>query len=357
VAGALILIALALGSIAVPWRKQPIPEPIWLLAVGTTAGRLLGAPAWVVRGASSVGLLALLFTVGVELASAGHRPLSRAGARVALVGAAVLALVGGLATSTLTGDLDLTAALVIAAIPTSAGIASRIASPVGVPHPISYPEIVAAAVADDFLGLALLVLAPVLLPGVSEARALIVLGASAGLAIGFLALKLTRVPLRLVRALALAAAGLAVGVSPALVGVFVGHDLPEAEGVPVVRGAARVLAPLFFVASGEQLDPSLLVHPAVLATIGLLLGALLVSRAAMVLAASGTRRARWHVGSAMLPRGEVTIAIGLVLLRAHVLGPSAYAALIGLVVASTLASGIITPRLHPHATDGTAPDP
>lgn len=356
-AGGLLLVAIALASIVVPWRKIPVPEPIWLIAVGALAGRLLAAPNAVVSLASSVGLLALLFTVGVELATAGHRPLSAAGARVALVGAAVLALLGGLGADALIGRASLTAALVIAAIPTSAGIASRIASPVGVPRPISYPEIISAAVADDFLGLALLVIAPAMLPGINETRSLVALGVSVGLAIGFLALKLTPWALRLLRSTLLASVGLVAGVSPALVGVFIGHDLPDSENLPPVRGAARLLAPLFFVASGERLDPALLVHPGVVILIGLLLAALLVSRAAMVLVASGTRRTRSHVGSAMLPRGEVTIAIGLALLRAHVLGPHGYAALIGLVVVSTLASGIITPLLHPNAGDdgGLAP--
>lgn len=353
-AGELALVVIALGSLAVPWRRVPIPEPIWLIALGALAGRLLAAPTDALQVASSVGLLALLFTVGIELSTEGHHPLSPSGTRVALVGATVLAIVGGLALDAVLANVGLTAALVIAAIPTSAGIASRIASPLGVPHPTSYPEIIAAAVADDFLGLALLVLAPLLLPGIDETHALVALGASVGLAAGFLGLKLARWPLRLLRSLVFASVGLAAGVSPALVGVFVGHDLPEAERSRAVRVATRLCAPLFFIASGERLDPALLVQPEVAALVGVLICALLVSRVAMALVASGPRRARWHVGSSMLPRGEVTIAIGLVLLGAHVLGARGYGALIGLVVVSTLVSGAISPLLHPHPGGGEA---
>jgi Kef-type K+ transport system membrane component KefB len=336
----------AVGGIPTRWLR--IPEPIALLVVGALARVLIGGQAnqGILNVGAYVGLFALLFGVGVELADLGHRPLTPRGALLATIGALVLCGVG-LALLDVIEPLSLKVlALVLCSIPTSAGIAARLLRPHGTGEGSGYPMIISAAVADDFIGIALLVVAPLFAVGAvfhlfsSPTIALI---ASVLIAIAMIVIRPSRSRGKLLKLSVLTAAGVTTGVSAALLGVFDGHAIASLltrrlkHWVVVVE---RLLPTMFFMTAGYAIRLPLLSHLDVLVAGALVLVALFISRLAIAVAAPGAAHTRLAVGAGMLARGEVTIAMALVFLQSRVLTNANYATLMTIVLGSTAISAL-----------------
>jgi Kef-type K+ transport system membrane component KefB len=97
------------------------------------------------------------------------------------------------------------------------------------------------------------------------------------------------------------------------------------------------LVPIFFVLTGMRADLGALAHPSTLLLVAALLAAAVVGKLACGLAASrGTDRLA--VAAGMLPRGEVSLVFANLGLASHLFDSSVYAALVTIVVLTTLAT-------------------
>ncbi|WP_298338919.1 cation:proton antiporter [Ferrimicrobium sp.] len=342
----IVVVGLVIGTIPQRWLR--IPEPIVLLVVGALMRSTLGANA---NAASLsivayIGLFALLFGVGVELADLGHRPLTPRGLGLASIGATVLGALGFamLAWQRSAGLAEL--ALILSAIPTSAGIAARLLRPHGTGEGSGYPIIISAAVADDFFGIALLVLAPLFAAGATfglTGSPTIALAASLVIVGAMLLIRPKASALIFTKVVVLTIGGVISGVSAALLGVFDGHEIAAHLGAPARRWLPfleRLLPTVFFMVAGYDIRLPLLVYANVLLSASLILVALLISRLAIGAATPGDLHVRIAVGAGMLARGEVTIAMALVFLQSGVLSNTDYAILMAVVLGSTLLSGL-----------------
>jgi predicted amino acid-binding ACT domain protein len=98
----------------------------------------------------------------------------------------------------------------------------------------------------------------------------------------------------------------------------------------------HLLVPVFFVQIGVDVNVRELARPAVLGLAGGLLVVAVAGKVAAALAAVGTRGDRWLIGLGMLPRGEVGLIFAGLGLRQGVLGEDLYAALLLVVLGTTL---------------------
>ncbi|MCL5053947.1 cation:proton antiporter [Ferrimicrobium acidiphilum] len=342
-----IVVGLAIGTVPPKWLR--LPEPMVLLAIGALLRVALGGHANedVFKVAAYIGLFALLFGVGVELSDLGHRPLTPLGLGLASIGAIILAGIGIVTLLTLqTTPGRVALAIILSSIPTSAGIAARLIRPHGTGDGSGYATIISAAVADDFFGITLLVLAPLLAVGASldlTSSPSIALVASVIVVVAMLLIRPRGTPLKLVKLSVLTIAGIVSGVSAALLGVFDGHEtaphLPNKfrSWLPTLE---RLLPTMFFMVAGYDIHLSLLAHTRVLLSAALIVAALLISRLVIAVATPGDLRVRLAVGAGMLARGEVTIAMALVFLQSGVISSSNYASLMAVVLASTALSAM-----------------
>lgn len=344
-AGLVIVVGLVVGAIPARWLR--LPEPMLLLAVGALMRVVFGAHAngYVFDIAAYVGLFALLYGVGVELFNLGHRPLTPLGLALASVGAVTfvgLGLVALLTLDTTAGRVAL--AIILSSIPTSAGIAARLIRPHGTGPGSGYPTIISAAVADDFFGITLLVLAPLLAAGSSlkvTSSPAIALVVSALVVIVMLFFRPRSIAIKIAKLSILTVVGVIGGVSAALLGVFDGHE--SAPDLPIqfrrwLPTLERLLPTMFFMVAGYDIRLNLLADYRVLFAAALILAALLISRTCIAVATPGSLRVRLAVGAGMLARGEVTIAMALVFIQLHVISSSNYASLMIVVLASTALS-------------------
>ncbi len=327
-----------------------IPRSLIFMLLGMLIRLIVGAGASgaVLSFAIGVGLYSLLFGVGYELATLGHRPLGVHGVSLAGAGAVAMGLLGwGLLA--LFGLRPLDAALIaLAAVPTSAGIAAGVLRTMAKEPGQLLPEVVKAAVADDIIGLGILAALPLIarsvgLNPISGLVALVAAVVLSALALVAMERRTRHAPLL---AVALTVAAMVTGVSPGLAGVFSGYLLSGAKQLlasRVARGSLRALPALFFTGSGYLLDLRALGTLSTLEAIGLLLAALAFSRGVIALLARGSSRHRAGVGAGMAPRGEVTIALAIGL--EPLIGTGGFAILIGLVLSSTLAAvAIFAPK-------------
>jgi len=281
---------------------------------------------------AEIGVILLLFEVGLETSLEELARVGGPALAVALAGMALPFLGGYLFTRAL-GHPALTAIFVGAALTaTSIGITARLLAELKVLTSREGQIILGAAVADDVLGLVVLAVVARIAESGSVSPAMVV--RATALAVGFLAVALALgIPLghRLVRivgqanvrgillaasvafALLVALAAKKAG-SAEIVGAFATglvfartnrrHDITRA-----VQPVVDIFAPLFFVSVGAQVDVALLNpaveanRPALLLALGLTGIGFAGKFAAGFCAWGGVRRA--FIGSGMVPRGEV----------------------------------------------------
>jgi predicted amino acid-binding ACT domain protein len=225
--------------------------------------------------------------------------------------------------------------------------------------------VLGAAVADDVMGLIVLtVVVRVVTQGTVSIISvlLILLGAVAFLVVGgaialWLAPHLftwvervsrsagTLVALALAFTLAFAeladVANLAV-----VVGAFVaGLALGRAPQAPRIRRelapVGHLFIPVFFLAIGIDVDVSAFGQLTVLRDAGILLVVAVIGKLISAFGAAGTRNDRMLVGLGMLPRGEVGLIFATIGLNAGILGDDLYAALLLVVLATTLGTPVL----------------
>jgi Kef-type K+ transport system membrane component KefB len=325
---------------------------------------------------SQVGMLLLLFEVGLGLSIRDLAAVGPSSFAVAAIGTVASVAMGLLVGTLLVPEAPAAAHLFLGAAvaATSVGITARVLRDLTASRATEAKIILGAAVVDDVLALVLLgALTAWVAPAAAGASAATAIGALAMKTVGFLVLSVSlgvwltpswfrqaaklRTPGALLAVglcfcFALAWAANALGLAP-LVGAFAAGlvledthselfvqrgELPLGE---LLQPMISFLVPVFFVLVGIRTNVSLLAHPALLALALALTAAAIAGKLACAAGvfAGGARRLSVAIG--MVPRGEVTLvfaALGgtLRIGNAPLLDERGYAALVAVVVLTTL---------------------
>jgi Kef-type K+ transport system membrane component KefB len=342
--------------------RQPavVGEILAGIIIGPSMLRLV-APSPLIDALAELGVIFLLFSVGLETKPSAIFSVGKRAALVATLGV-IVPFIGGWALMRAWGGGD-TSALFLgtAMVATSVGITARVLSLMNLLDTPVSRIILGAAVIDDILGL--LVLAVVSSVAAGEIK-ILELGLTAFAAIAFTAFvafvgapALNRLTPRLARlriehslfvasliiCLGLSAAAAKIGIA-AIIGAFLaGMALAEAiEGAHDVheqtRGVTEFFVPFFLVNIGLQLDLSVFNNARVIAF------ALLVTLLALLTKLVGCGAGAWgmgwrriaQIGVGMAPRGEVGIVVALIGLQLGVIGQEVYGVVLFMSVATTL---------------------
>ncbi|HEU4794607.1 MAG TPA: cation:proton antiporter [Pyrinomonadaceae bacterium] len=321
----------------------------------------LAAPSEITSILAEIGVIFLLFNVGLETKPAAIFKVGKSAATVAVLGV-VLPFVAGWLLMLAWGSSSVESLFVgTALVATSVGITARVLSAMGLLDAPTARIILGAAVIDDILGL--LVLAVVSSMAAGAVNYLEIL-TTAALAIGFTvfvtlvaAPVVTRVGptadrlrsghgmfiLGLVLCLGLSVAATFIGVA-AIIGSFLaGMAMAEAsEDHPnmhrQINGVTEFLVPFFLVNIGMQLRLDVFRSPSVIVLCVLVT---LVAVATKLFGCGlgainlGLKRAA-QVGMGMVPRGEVGIIVAQLGLSLAVIGPELYGVVLFMAVATTL---------------------
>jgi Kef-type K+ transport system membrane component KefB len=329
-----------------------------------------GAEAEMIHVLAELGVLLLLFEIGLETDIREMFRVGPAALAVAVVGIALPFAFGYLywryAPHAASGGGDLgTAAIFVGATltATSVGITARVLSDLGRMRTAEARIIIGAAVIDDVLGLVILSVVSGVAAGASVT--FLGIGRTLSVAVGFLVVAvvlgrflaprlfdvIVKMRVRYVLvvssiafALALAAlAGLAG--SALIIGAFAAglilsgtnqFDTIEHE----VRPVASIFAPIFFVSVGSSLnlallDPSTPEARATLLMAGVIILLAVIGKVAAGWAAPWTHFRRLVVGVGMVPRGEVGLIFADIGRRAGVLGDEVFGAMLLMVMVTT----------------------
>jgi len=383
-----LLAAAKLGGALAERLGQPAVLGELLAGVGLGALPLAGVNgfAWVARdhvveSLAELGVILLLFEVGLSTRLADLMKVGLSAFLVALIGVVTPMLLGyGVGMWLLPGRGHLVALFLGATLSaTSVGITARVLKDMGKVRSSAGQIILGAAVIDDVMGLVVLAVMVGLAAANGsgeEGSTLLALGVVTGKAVGFIAGALVLGRWLAPRLFHLAARlrvnggvftlGLlvcfwlswlahVVGLAP-IVGAFAAGLV--LEGVPFDRllpsgdrleslllPLSAVLVPIFFVRMGLQVNLPGLAGGSLMLVLALTVAAILGKQAcALAVVTPGTDRLT--VGLGMIPRGEVGLifaAMGLTLVvdGVPVLGPIEFAAVVAMVMLTT----VLTPPL------------
>jgi len=325
---------------------------------------------------ANLGVVLLMFTVGLESTVPQMMKVGLPSLRIAVVGV-LLPMAAGLtgaylllpAGTPFLVDLFIGACLCA----TSIGISAQVLREKGASDSKEGRVIIGAAVLDDILGLLVLVaISGLAAAGYGGKFPWGNLGRTLGLALGFLLMALTLgrwvtprlfklasrlrseqllLPLGLAFAFALAWLGNLAGLAT-IVGAYAAGLILEPAHVRLleereqhsldnlVHPLVATLAPLFFVLTGARVDPTVLFTPStlLLALVLTLLG--LIGKYASGYVAGGGLRAA-VIGWGMVPRGEVglifvAVGAGLKINGKPLLGPEVQAGIVGAILLTTI---------------------
>ncbi len=320
----------------------------------------LVAPSELTSALAEIGVLFLLFVVGLETKPAD---IFRTGARATLVAVlgVIVPFVAGYVLMWLWGEPQIEAIFVGAAmVATSVGITARVLGQMGLLSLETSRIILGAAVIDDILGLIILAVVSSLAKGdVNYAQ----IGATAALAIGFTLLialvgarAVNRIRPRVEKlkvgqsylvfglsvCLGLALVASYIGVA-AIIGAFLaGMALSEStEGTDMPHQAEAVtefLLPFFLANIGMQLklDSFLNAETIILAVVVTILAVLTKLVGCGLGAISLGRKKALQVGMGMVPRGEVGIVVAQIGLGLAAVSDAAYGIVLFMAIATTL---------------------
>lgn len=253
----------------------------------------------VVAAVATIGVLVLLFEVGLGMDRAELRTVGRRAIGVAVVGVSASFCGGALVMAAFGYEPRVVFFMAAALTATSVGVAARV---------FRHPTVLGAAVVDDVIGLVVLTIT------------LRAIGDTASVAASLWRLNL---------------------VAAFVVGVAAAQTRWGSMITRPVQRVAHVLVPVFFFRVGLQLELDEVTRRAI--AVGACL--FVVAAAAKLLAGRVAERDHFLVGLGMLPRGEVTLVFAAAGLSAGVLTPSLYASLVLVVLATTLAASLAFRRL------------
>ncbi len=331
---------------------------------------------------AELGVVVLLFSVGLEVRTDDLFKVGRPAVMTALI-AMVLPILAGFALAAALGSPPSAALFVgLALAATSIGITSRVLKDLGVLDRTFARIVIGAALVDDILALILIGLGVGLAEGNLSVDALVVGVAGIGLVLlGFLAARRARglpasvftwphfadtplVPaflMMLVAALLATAIGLAAIIGAFVAGLIVAETEAQEEVERDIKPLAAVFTPFFFAVTGAQLDLSVLQDPAIaaLALALALIGVLTKALGGVIGARSIGRWGSIAVGFGMVPRGEVGIVVANLALLTGVVDASLFAAILVAVVLTTVVAPYLlayaVPRAEAEALDAMGP--
>jgi Na+:H+ antiporter len=321
----------------------------------------LAAPSEITNILAEIGVIFLLFNVGLETKPAAIFKVGKSAAIVAVLGV-ILPFVAGWLLMKAWGSTSVESLFVgTALVATSVGITARVLSAMGLLDAPTARIILGAAVIDDILGLLVLAVVSSMAAGAVNYVEILT---TAALAIGFTVFMafvaapvVTRVAptadrlrsghgmfiLGLVLCLGLSVAAAFIGVA-AIIGSFLaGMAMAEAsEDHPnmhrQINGVTEFLVPFFLVNIGMQLRLDVFRSSSVVVLCVLVtLAAVATKLFGCGLGAInlGFKRAA-QVGMGMVPRGEVGIIVAQIGLSLAVIGPELYGVVLFMAVATTL---------------------
>ena len=359
---AIVLVAAKLGDELFKRIGQPaiIGEILAGLVVGPAVFGLV-EPSDVLEVFAELGVVFLLFWVGLETRLHEMREVGSIAARVGIAGVA-LPFAGGLATGLALGESTETSIFIGAALSaTSVGITSAVLAELGALGTRAARTILGAAVIDDILALILVAVAVGIAAegGVDIVAILVALGLAAGF-VAFFALGgvrlmqarprllqeprfsesplLPAVILCLILAALAAQIGLATVIGAFLAGLIVAETKDQHPIEEEVEGLYAFFPPFFFASIGIELETGVLSDLDVLGTLALLtLVAIATKLVGSAIGARGLPRSEAKaISVGMVPRGEVGIIVAGIGATAGVLDASLFAAIVGMSILTTL---------------------
>jgi Kef-type K+ transport system membrane component KefB len=319
------------------------------------------APTEITSTLAEIGVIFLLFTVGLETKPASIFRVGKRALLVALLGVVMPFLAGWLLMKAWGGSGLESMFLGTAMVATSVGITARVLSAMGKLNAITSRIILGAAVIDDILGLMILAVVSSLAIGSVNYLSIVTTALFAAGFIAFMVLVgapvVKRVAPRienmqgnqslfvsaLLLCLGISVAAAYVGVA-AIVGAFLaGMAFAEvAEERATIHkqmsGVTEFLVPFFLVNIGMQLKLGIFRDPSVIAF------AVLVTVIAVITKLVGCGAGAWglgwrrvgQIGMGMVPRGEVGIVVAQIGMGMAVISDSLYGVVLMMAVATTL---------------------
>lgn len=319
-------------------------------------------PTDVLEALAEVGMVFLLFTVGLETRPSDIFKVGGSATAVAILGVIIPFVAGWGLLSLWPGHSWIEAVFLGAAmVATSVGITVRVLSGMGLITAEASRVILAAAVIDDVIGLLVLAVTTSLATGRAN---YFCLGLTAAFAVGFTVLVVAfgsrvvgRVKGRvgslriahsllvfaLVLCFGLAALASVIGIA-GIVGAFLaGVALSEAtEGTGLhqqSQALTEFTAPFFLVIIGMKLNLTVFSSKVLLLSVAVIILAILTKLFGCALGAArmGKRRAV-QVGVGMIPRGEVGIVVAQIGIAMAAISDAVYGVVLMMVVITTLAA-------------------
>lgn len=337
------------------------PYALGLVAPGETAAVF-----------SEIGVVLLLFSVGLEVRLDDLLAVGRPAVLTALI-AMALPIAAGFGLGLALGEPIGTAAFVgLALAATSIGITSRVLSEMGVLNRAFARVVLGAAVIDDVLALILIGIVSGTTSGDLSASTLFVAISALGLVVlGFAAARRARglpreaftwprfadtplVPSFIVMlglAIVSAALGLAAIIGAFVAGLVVAETEAREELEHEIRPLAAIFTPFFFAVTGAGVDLGALLDPNILLLALLLAGAGVLTKwlGGIVGARELGRWGATTVGVGMVPRGEVGIVVANLGLATGLLSGAIYSAVLAAVILTTVAAPFLLSWAIPRA--------
>lgn len=321
---------------------------------------------------AELGVVILLFTVGLEVRIDDLRAVGRMAIAVGTIGF-ILPIVAGAAVGLAIGTDMLEALLIgLALAATSIGITSRVLADMGVLDRAYSRVILGAAIVDDILAL----LAIGLLSGFAEGDLGVdtVITLLVGVAVVGVGLALAPLGRRIPRSVFVWPRFADTPVVPVFIVMFAGALLAEIVGMAAIIGAfvvglmvaetpvreevergfrplLGIFAPFFFAVTGANIDMSALLQPDLLVLV-LVLTLLGVATKLLGGVVGSLPLGRWNaiiVGVGMSPRGEVGIVVSALGLSLGLITRDVYAVLLAAVILTTIVAPLMLQWVIPRA--------
>lgn len=368
----IVLLAAKLGDELFRHIRQPVVAGEILAGVLIGPSLLgLAEPSDVLEVMSELGVVFILFWVGLHMRASEMKAVGRQAFSVGILGV-VIPVAGGIAAGYALGyDTSETVFLGAALAATSAGITSAVLIELKLLTGRAGRTILGAAIVDDILALILLAVAVGLAgTGVSVGSTLLVVGLAIGF-IGFVGLGgsalfarrpqileaprfaesplLPAVLLCLGLAVVSAEIGLAAIIGAFLAGMVVAETKEQTAIESEIAPLYAFFSPFFFALIGMTIVTSELGSlSAILLLIGITVLAASTKYAGASIGARGMNKADRHfVAVGMIPRGEVGIIIASIGRAEGVISDELFAVIVAMALATTLMAPPILRRIGP----------
>jgi Kef-type K+ transport system membrane component KefB/predicted amino acid-binding ACT domain protein len=365
-----ILVVLVAAKLAAEIAERiGIPAVVGEIVAGVLVGpsvlNLVGGHDDVLHTLGEIGVILLLFEVGMEMDLAELGKVGKASFLVACVGVITPMILGLGAVAALGEDMEVALFIGAALTATSVGITARVFGDLRALATTEARIVLGAAVADDVMGLVVLtVVVRIVTEGsvsvlsvlgiIGVALAFLVVSTVVGLRISAPLFRFvnrfsrstgTLVALALAFTLAFARLAGTAKLAP-IIGAFVaGIALSKSDQSDRIRReltpVGHLFIPVFFLQIGINADVGAFADVSVLGVAAVLLAVAIVGKLVSPLGAIGSPGDKLLIGIGMLPRGEVGLIFATIGLANGVLDQDLYASLLLVVLVTTLA----TPQL------------